>query len=185
MTRKKTLIIMLSVFLAILLCSIAFGIAIAVVKPQKPLIVLETSLKDAIVNGTADNYDYFTKYEIGRFNKVVEGNAIRNSISRQKLIIITDDSMADDYKVDLWYCNYYVKDETLGMSKINDITVSQLEYKDNLTFYPAIITKKKYIYHLSTHSHNENTAPKEIYIDYYYTLTASAETIEKINNYTY
>lgn len=182
MTRKNTLIIMLSVFIAILLCSIAFGIAIACVKPQKPIIELETSLKDAIVNGTAENYDYFTKKELDKFD-IVEGDEIRNSITYNKLIIITDNSMTDGFKVDLWYCNYYVKDETLGMSKVNELTCEELKYKDNMIIYPTIKTNKKYIYYLSTHSHNENTAAKEIYIDYYYTLTANAETIAKISDF--
>lgn len=184
MTRKKTLIIMLSVFLTILLCSIAFGIAIACVKPQKPLIELEISLKDAIVNGTAENYDYFTKKELGKFDKV-EGDEIRNSVYYNKIIIITDNSMTDGFKADLWYCNYYVKDETLGMSKINEITFGELEYKNNLIYYPSIKTKKETIYQLITHSHNANTPTKEIYIDYYYTLTANAETLAKISDLHY
>lgn len=175
MTKNKTLIIMLSAFLAILLCSIAFGVAIACVKPQKPIMTLDISLSEALKNGTAENYDYFTKKElfVGE-----SAESLERKISQYdfRVILIEDNSMTNGFKIDLWYCNYYLKDDNLAMCKVKDINIGPYKNKDNKFYFPTIRSKKPAkIYYLSTHVQDEMM--KYINSSYYFTVTANAETM--------
>lgn len=179
MTKNKTLIIMLTAFLAILLCSIAFGVAIACVKPQKPIITLEITLSEALKNGTAANYDYFTKKELFT-GESAENLGSKISQYDFRVILIEDNSMTNGFKVDLWYCNYFLKDEKLAMCKVKDIDIGPYnDNEDNKFYFPTIRSKKPaQIYSLSTHAQDEMM--KYIDSSYYFTVTANAETMVKL-----
>lgn len=179
MTKNKTLIIMLTAFLAILLCSIAFGVAIACVKPQKPIITLEITLSEALKNGTAANYDYFTKKELFT-GESAENLGSKISQYDFRVILIEDNSMTNGFKVDLWYCNYFLKDEKLAMCKVKDIDIGPYnDNEDNKFNFPTIRSKKPaQIYSLSTHAQDEMM--KYIDSSYYFTVTANAETMVKL-----
>lgn len=179
MTKNKTLIIMLTAFLAILLCSIAFGVAIACVKPQKPIITLEITLSEALKNGTAANYDYFTKKELFT-GESAENLGSKISQYDFRVILIEDNSMTNGFKVDLWYCNYFLKDEKLAMCKVKDIDIGPYnDNEDNKFYFPTIRSKKPAkIYSLSTHAQDEMM--KYIDSSYYFTVTANTETMVKL-----
>lgn len=179
MTKNKTLIIMLTAFLAILLCSIAFGVAIACVKPQKPIMTLDITLSEALKNGTAENYDYFTKKELFT-GESAENLGSKISQYDFRVILIEDNSMTNGFKVDVWYCNYFLKDEKLAMCKVKDIDIGPYnDNEDNKFYFPTIRSKKPaQIYSLSTHAQDEMM--KYIDSSYYFTVTANAETMAKL-----
>lgn len=176
MTKNKNLIIMLSAFLAILLCSIAFGVAIACVKPQKPIMTLDITLSEALKNGTAENYDYFTKKELFTGESAED---LGHKISQYdfRVILIEDNSMTNGFKIDLWYCNYFLKDDNLAMCKLKDIDIGPYnDIEGNKFYFPTIRSKKPAkIYYLSTHEQGEMM--KYIESSYYFTVTANAETM--------
>lgn len=178
MTKNKTLIIMLSAFLAILLCSIAFGVAIACVKPQKPLFTLDISLSEAIKNGTAENYDYFTKQELF-IGESADSLEYKISPYSYRVILIEDNSMTSGFKIDLWFCTYYLKDDNLAMCEVKDIEIGEYINNENKFSFPFVRSKKPaQIYYLSTHAYDETL--KYINSSYYFTVTANSETMAKL-----
>lgn len=181
MTKNKTLIIMLSAFLAILLCSIAFGVAIACVKPQKPIMTLDISLSEALKSGTAENYDYFTKKELF-IGESADSLEYKISPYSYRVILIEDNSMTSGFKVDLWYCNYYLKDDNLAMCEVKDIDIGSYINEEKNTFYfPNVRSKKPaQIYFLNTHAQDETL--EYLSSSYYFTVTANSETIAALTS---
>lgn len=177
MNRKTMNIILISVAIAILVCSIIFGTIVTCVSEQKPLITFDMPLKNAILQGVADNYDYFVKTEVAtrEFNntKPYEYNA--------SIIFIADESLGNTYKLDFWHCKYLMRSQTEGMCLIKDITTIDLEdYLNRDHWRPFyIINDEIKVYTIDTFAHFAHQFG--LYFDSYFVITASQAVIDKIS----
>lgn len=179
MKRKTTTIILITTFIVILACSIIFGTIVTCVNRQKPLITVEMPLKIAIKQGLAGNYDYFVKSELGTHKYDNKKPPYSHSNST---MYIADESLGDNYKVELWYCKYLMRSQKEGMCEIDNVSIEDFEsylYGDPwIRLYE--IEDRINVYYINTFAHNDDR--NDLYFNYYMVITASQAIIDDMSS---